>query len=587
MMRKFAGFCLLAMLGIIQASSQPVVTPPPFIPPPTGSLPAVSSVCTTQGTTAGGDVVVITGTNLNNVSAVNFGGTSAGTQWYYNSANGTSLVAISPAASAGTVDVKVTTSAGTSAANAGDNYTYITPTSLPTVTFISPDNDILAPAGDHVSIQGTNFTGVTQLHFGSNTTTSFSVNTPTNITTQSVPTGTTGTVNVTVTHPTNGTSTSTCATQFTYGATPPSSTPPPSTATRPSYNTGTGYFVVGRGIYDANGNLFIPIGGNHSTFGANQSANRFFGNPSAERNEASFNNSVASNQAQMNEALNFWAVPIPYIFCIANFTSCTNPSGSINIADLQSSVSHYLGTCGCGDVAGLSAAYLGYNSSMILGLANEWGPCDFQATFSDYLTGYKGVIASLRSAGFTSPIAIDAGCSGQGNENFVVYGPLIQAADPQHNVTFVLHLYNNFYAAHGNFKVIAPTFSQFGRMTIPVYLGEFGCQNAFFAGCSGSSANPNASPAQIIGPAETYQLGWIAWAWDGDCTLNMLGQSGCPNSVDTPTGTTYCYKNAAGTLVESHYGQAVIDDPTVGMKAVSHFSTVFTGTRPTPPACPY
>jgi len=93
----------------------------------TTAAPTVTSVAPASGTTAGGTSVTITGTNLTGATAVLFGATAAG--FTVNSA--TQITATAPAGSAGQVDVSVTTPGGTSALNAGDQYTYLAP---PTIT---------------------------------------------------------------------------------------------------------------------------------------------------------------------------------------------------------------------------------------------------------------------------------------------------------------------------------------------------------------------------------------------------------------------------------------------------------------------
>jgi hypothetical protein len=84
------------------------------------AVPTVTTVSPHVGPTAGGTPVQITGTNFSHASAVSFGGTAA--QFTINSA--TQISAGSPAHAAGTVDVRVTNSDGTSAVTAADQFTY-------------------------------------------------------------------------------------------------------------------------------------------------------------------------------------------------------------------------------------------------------------------------------------------------------------------------------------------------------------------------------------------------------------------------------------------------------------------------------
>ncbi|WP_164521812.1 putative Ig domain-containing protein [Sphingomonas sp. ABOLE] len=85
------------------------------------ATPTVTSIAPTSGSTAGGTSVVITGTNLTGATSVVFGATAAA-GYTVNSA--TQITATSPAGT-GTVDVRVTTAAGTSATSAADQFTYV------------------------------------------------------------------------------------------------------------------------------------------------------------------------------------------------------------------------------------------------------------------------------------------------------------------------------------------------------------------------------------------------------------------------------------------------------------------------------
>jgi len=138
-------------------------------------------------------------------TAVKFGATSA-TSFTVNSAS--SITATAPAGT-GTADVTVTTTGGTSATSAADQFTYI---GAPTVTSISPTSGSTV-GGTSVTITGTVFTGATAVKFGAASATSFTVNSATSITATS-PAGT-GTVDVTVTTP-SGTSAASAGDRFTF-----------------------------------------------------------------------------------------------------------------------------------------------------------------------------------------------------------------------------------------------------------------------------------------------------------------------------------------------------------------------------------
>ncbi|MGK5056656.1 IPT/TIG domain-containing protein [Janthinobacterium sp. LB2P49] len=173
------------------------------------AAPTVSSISPTSGPTTGGTSVTINGTNFVGVTAVTFGGTAA-SSFTFNSA--TQITATAPAGT-GTVDVRVTTGGGTSATGPADQFTYL---ATPTVSSISPTAGP-ATGGASVTINGTNFAGVTAVTFGGTAASSFTFNSPTQIT-ATAPAGT-GTVDVRVTTG-GGTSATSAADQFTYVAAP-------------------------------------------------------------------------------------------------------------------------------------------------------------------------------------------------------------------------------------------------------------------------------------------------------------------------------------------------------------------------------
>lgn len=170
--------------------------------------PNITRVSPTSGPASGGTTVIITGTNFSGATAVTFGGAAA-TGFTVNSA--TQITATAPAGS-GTVDIRVTTTGGTSATSAADQYTYMP---APTISSVSPASGTTG-GGTSVTITGSNFSGVTAVTFGS-TAASFVAKNATEIT-ATAPAGT-GTVDIRVTT-TGGTSAISAADLYTYVAPP-------------------------------------------------------------------------------------------------------------------------------------------------------------------------------------------------------------------------------------------------------------------------------------------------------------------------------------------------------------------------------
>jgi hypothetical protein len=98
---------------------------------------SVSSVSPDNGPVTGGTEVTITGTGFQFVQGVKFGSTDA-KSYTLNSA--TSITAVSPAGSAGTVDVTVVTANGTSDINDNDKFTFNKLNQ--TITFVNPGDQV-------------------------------------------------------------------------------------------------------------------------------------------------------------------------------------------------------------------------------------------------------------------------------------------------------------------------------------------------------------------------------------------------------------------------------------------------------------
>ncbi len=170
------------------------------------SRPVISGVSPDVGPGQGGTTVTITGANLEETTAVEFGSTPAAS---YTVDSATSVTAVSPAGT-GTVDVTATTAGGTSATSRADEFSYLTPT----VTKLSPKKGAAA-GGTPVVIDGTNFTGATSVEFGTTSALEFTVNSPTSIAAVSPPG--LGSVNVIVTTP-DGVSAASKKDEFKYGS---------------------------------------------------------------------------------------------------------------------------------------------------------------------------------------------------------------------------------------------------------------------------------------------------------------------------------------------------------------------------------
>jgi large repetitive protein len=178
---------MITSLGVLGVSSGAFARP--RVHQSRSVVPKVASVTPNHGAPTGGTIVQIKGSNLVSASAVDFGTTAAS----FVPRTKHLLQAVAPAGS-GTVDIRVTTSAGTSAIGAGDEFSYV---STPVIQSVRPRLGSTL-GGNQVTISGADFTGATAVDFGSTPATDFVVDSP-NAITAVTPAHSAGTVDVSVT----------------------------------------------------------------------------------------------------------------------------------------------------------------------------------------------------------------------------------------------------------------------------------------------------------------------------------------------------------------------------------------------------
>ncbi len=222
--------------------------------------PSTTSIVPSAGPTTGGQAFTINGANLGPDSTVSFGGNAATD--VVVAPGGASLTGVTPAGTAGPVNVTVTDAGGTSSPPL--TYTYIT--SNINVTGISPQFGPTA-GGTKVTIMGNGFTATsaqTSVAFGTgNPATDVTVVSPTEVTAVS-PAHTAGTVDVQVTTP-GGTSPAVVADQFTYLAAPTIATTNGIVPNLGPVAGGTNVTITGTNFAAGDPNLAVDFGANAAT----------------------------------------------------------------------------------------------------------------------------------------------------------------------------------------------------------------------------------------------------------------------------------------------------------------------------------
>jgi alpha-tubulin suppressor-like RCC1 family protein len=174
-----------------------------------GPPPAVKKLLPTKVPVNGGTEVTITGTGFDGTTEVKFGSTSAAS---FTVVSATEITAVSPAELAGSVDVTLTNTWGTSPIALADRFRF-----TPTVTNVSPNTGSKA-GGTSVTVTGTGFvvgTTATKFKFGLKAGTSVNCTSTTTCTVVS-PAHAVGTVDVKANVNTVGSPRNRPGDQFTY-----------------------------------------------------------------------------------------------------------------------------------------------------------------------------------------------------------------------------------------------------------------------------------------------------------------------------------------------------------------------------------
>ncbi len=201
----------------------------------TGVAPAVTFVNPASAATTGGSKVTITGANLTAATSVTFGSVAATSVTVLDAAHVTAVV---PAHAAGTVDVRVTTPAGTTSISSADRFTFgAGPAPTPVVAGVSPATGSTT-GGQVITVSGTGLTGGAVDIGGAAATAVICSDTSCTATT---PAGAAGTVDVTLTTA-GGTSEHVVADQFTYQL--PAPPPPAITGVSPASGSAAGGTTV-------------------------------------------------------------------------------------------------------------------------------------------------------------------------------------------------------------------------------------------------------------------------------------------------------------------------------------------------------
>jgi hypothetical protein len=275
--------------------------------------------------------------------------------------------------------------------------------------------------------------------------------------------------------------------------------PPAAAVQRPAAATSRGFFVANGRLYDKFGNDFVMRGVNnpHIYF---DTANQYLAYHALDAIANYGANTIrivwrtggsASNLARViRRVIELHMIPMVELHDVTG--------GTANLGLLQMAA-YYARD----DVKQVLVAYEDF---LLVNIANEWSGLDFR-------NAYQAAIAQLRTAGINHTLVIDSNNFGQNSDTILADGRALLDADPQHNLLFSLHMYQEYAATAAGRAHITGALGQATMAGLPLIVGEFGWQ-------AGGTAID--SPL-IMSECARLGVGYLAWSWKGnDMSLAYL-----------------------------------------------------------------
>lgn len=292
--------------------------------------------------------------------------------------------------------------------------------------------------------------------------------------------------------------------------------PPAGGTPRPAGVASTGFFVAGGKLYDKFGSPFVIRGVNnlHIYF---DNSNQYLAYQALDEIAALGVNTIRIVWLTTGSASNLARVVRRVVeLKMIPMVELQDVTGGTTSDGLQTTAAYWARA----DVKPVLSAYQDF---LLVNIANEWSGADFR-------NAYTTAIATLRAAGITHTLVIDANGNGQNADSVLTDGGPLLAADPQHNLLFSVHMYETYAATTAGRARITGTLAQAATASLPLVIGEFGWQ----------AAGAPVDAALIMSECARLGVGYVAWSWKGNSTtLAYLDMAvDWPGQTLTDWGTT-------------------------------------------------
>jgi hypothetical protein len=199
-----------------------------------------------------------------------------------------------------------------------------------------------------------------------------------------------------------------------------------------------------------------------------------------------------------------------------------------------------------------ASAWKTIDRTMILNIANEWGPSSMQRRLvhrRHWAPPHRGLPVHDRGLGR---------CGQDNDDPPIMPGPVRQRSAEER--LFDQHIYGNWANGNGqSWQIDLKTgLDRLVATGLPVTVGEFG------PGRGIGPSPTDITPHDLMQECEARGIGWMAWAWDdpasnADDTWFALSRNGDYNSSADLT----------------QFGRTVVEDPTYGLVVLARPATSF------------
>ncbi|QJD67539.1 glycoside hydrolase family 5 protein [Xanthomonas campestris pv. badrii] len=195
----------------------------------------------------------------------------------------------------------------------------------------------------------------------------------------------------------------------------------------------------------------------------------------------------------------------------------------------------------------IRGALVGQEDYVIINVGNE--PYGNRLSASEWVTGHARAIATLRNAGLTHALMVDAPNWGQDWQFYMRdNAAALLAMDSRRNLVFSVHMYEVF----GSDAPVDSYLRAFRSNGLALVVGEFGADHR----------GAQVDEAAIMRRAREYGVGYMGWSWSGN---------------DSSTQSLDIVLDWDPTRLSS-WGRTLIDG-TDGIRATSRRASIFSARR--------